>query len=91
MNDLILSKMREGDWREVVRLMRDEYGSTPGNERREARGDMPFRERFDTVRVTPQRVAESVVEENGRFSGIMFEGEQYKPSRRFLKGLAQRM
>ncbi len=91
MNDLILSKMREGDWREVVRLMREEYGPTPGNERREARGDMSFRERFDTVRVTPQRVAESVVEENGRFSGIMFEGEQYKPSRRFLKGLAQRM
>ena len=91
MNDLILSKMREGDWKEVVRLMREEYGPAPGRERREERGDMPFRERFDTVRVTPQRVAESVVEENGRFSGIMFEGEQYKPSRRFLKGLAQRM
>lgn len=29
MNDLILSKMREGDWGEVVRLMRAEYGGSP--------------------------------------------------------------
>ena len=91
MNELILSKMRAGDWGEVVRLMREEFGPTPGTERRAARSDMPFRERFDTVRVTPQKVADSVVEDNGRFSGIMFEGERYKPSRRFLKGLAQRM
>lgn len=91
MNELILSKMRAGDWGAVVRLMREEYGPTPGTERREERSDMPFRERFDTVRVTPQKVADSVVEDNGRFAGLVFEGERYKPSRRFLKGLAQRM
>lgn len=90
MNDLILAKMREGDWGEVVRLMHDEYGSTQGD-RGDATKSMPFRERFETVRITPQRVADAVVEENGRFSGIMFEGERYKPSSRFLKGLAQRM
>lgn len=91
MNDLILAKMREGDWGEVVRLMREEYGSSQTTAKSEPASAMPFRERFETVRVTPRRVAESVVEENGRFSGITFEGEQYKPSRRFLKGLVQRM
>ena len=91
MNDLILSKMRTGEWGEVVRLMREEYGPALGAERREERRDMPFRERFETVRVTPQKIADSVVEDGGRFSGLMFEGERYKPSRRFLKGLSQRM
>ena len=94
MNDLILSKMREGDWGEVVRLMRAEYGGSPDPApatQKDALQEMPFRERFETVRVTPRTVADSVVEENGRFSGITFEGERYKPSRRFLKGLAQRM
>ena len=94
MNDLILSKMREGDWGEVVRLMRAEYGGSPDPTPaapKDAPQEMPFRERFETVRVTPRTVADSVVEENGRFSGITFEGERYKPSRRFLKGLAQRM
>ena len=84
MNDLILSKMREGDWGEVVMLMREAYGTAPEAVRREGRNDMPFRERFDTVRITPQKVADSVIEENGRFAGITFEGEKYKPSRRFL-------
>ena len=94
MNDLILTKMREGDWGEVVRLMRAEYGGstesatvTPTEEPKE----MPFHDRFETVRITPRTVADSVVEENGRFAGILFEGDRYKPSRRFLKGLAQRM
>ena len=94
MNDLILAKMREGDWGEVVRLMRAEYGGSPDPTPaapKDAPREMPFHERFETVRVTPRTVADSVVEENGRFSGITFEGERYKPSRRFLKGLAQRM
>lgn len=95
MNDLILTKMREGDWGEVVRLMREEREGAasipiaqpmPDSER-----PMPFHERFDTVRITPQKVADSVVEENGRFKALSIEGEQYKPSRRFLKGMAQRM
>ena len=75
MNELILAKMRAGDWGEVVRLMREEYGPTPGPSGKKERSDMPFRERFDTVRVTPLKVAESVVEENGRFSGVEFDGE----------------
>ena len=42
MNELILAKMRAGDWGEVVRLMREEYGPTPGMERREARSEMRY-------------------------------------------------
>ena len=95
MNDLILTKMREGDWGEVVRLMREERegpASTPAAEPRPDSGrPMPFRERFGTVRITPQKVADSVVEENGRFKALTIDGEQYKPSQRFLKGMAQRM
>ena len=91
MNDLILTRMREGNWNEVVRLMREEYGPAKTIEDHTASTAMPFHERFETVRITPRTVADSVMEENGRFSGISFEGEKYKPSRRFLKGLAQRM
>ena len=95
MNDLILTKMREGDWGEVVRLMREEregLASMPVAEPMSDSGrPMPFRERFDTVRITPQKVADSVVEENGRFKALSIAGEQYKPSQRFLKGMAQRM
>ena len=63
MNDLILSKMREGDWGEVVRLMRAEYGGSPDPAPaapKDAPQEMPFRERFETVRVTPRTVADSV-------------------------------
>ena len=95
MNDLILTKMREGDWGAVVRLMREEREGVPGTARA---GEsvyrsrpMPFRERFETMRVTPQTIADSVIDENGRFAGLTVEGERYKPSQRLLKGLAQRM
>ena len=91
MNDNILAMMRAGNWGEVIRLMREENGQGEAPARPAAKAEMPFRERFETVRVTPRNVADSVVEENGRFKGISFEGESYKPSRRFLKGLAQRM
>ena len=95
MNDLILAKMREGDWGEVVRLMREERESAVSTIVAEPMPDsghpMPFRERFETVRITPHRVADSVVEENGRFKALSIAGEQYKPSQRFLKGMAQRM
>ena len=93
MNDIILSKMREGDWGAVVRLMREEReGAAAGvPPRAEAGRKMPFRERFETVRTTPRQVAGSVVEDRGRFKALTVEGEEYKPSRRFLKSLAQRM
>jgi len=95
MNDLILTKMREGDWGEVVRLMREERESAVSTIVAEKVPDsgrpMPFRERFETVRITPQKVADCVVEENGRFKALSIEGEEYKPSQRFLKGMAQRM
>ena len=94
MNDLILAKMREGDWGAVVRLMREEReGASASSEppKAESERPMPFRERFETVRITPQKVADSVVEENGRFKALSIEGEEYKPSQRFLKGMAQRM
>ena len=95
MNDLILSKMREGDWGAVVRLMREERegpASMPVAKPIPDSGrPMPFHERFETVRITTQQIADSVVEVNGRFKALSIEGEQYKPSQRFLKGLAQRM
>ena len=92
MNDIILSKMREGDWGAVVRLMREEREGAAGVPPRAETGrKMPFRERFETVRTTPRQVADSVVEDRGRFKALTVEGEEYKPSRRFLKGLAQRM
>ena len=97
MNDLILTKMREGDWGAVVRLMREEReredaaSAAVVTSAAEAGRPMSFRERFATVRVTPQIVADSVVEENGRFVAMTVEGERYKPSQRFLKGMAQRM
>ena len=61
MNELILSKMREGDWGAVVRLMREEReGEATGVPREAEPGEpMPFKERFETVRVTPQTVADS--------------------------------
>ena len=94
MNDLILAKMREGDWGAVVRLIREEREgavATKTPPMAEPGRPMPFKERFETVRITPRQVADSVVEDNGRFRGLAVDGEEYKPSHRFLKGLAQRM
>ena len=95
MNDLILTKMREGDWGEVVRLMREEREGPAAMPVVEPMPDsgrpMPFHERFETMRITTQQIADSVVEENGRFKALSIEDEQYRPSQRFLKGLAQRM
>lgn len=68
MNDLILTKMREGDWGAVVRLMREEREGVPSTahagESVYRSQPMPFRERFETMRVTPQKIADSVIEEN---------------------------
>ena len=94
MNDLILTKMREGDWGAVLELMRENRDGENGGsvrQKTEQSRPMPFHERFETVRITPQKVAESVVENNGRFSALRVDGEEYKPSQRFLKGMAQRM
>ena len=97
MNDLILSKMREGDWGAVVQLMREEHeahAEWPFSESqsRTASAPMPFRDRFASFHITPRRVADAVVEdERGCFKGLQVEGETYAPTRRFLKGLAQRM
>lgn len=95
MNDLILSKMREGDWGAVVRLMREARGESPAipaqQMRRNESRPMPFKDRFETMRVTPRRVADAVVEHEGRFQALDMNGERFAPSQRFLKGLAQRM
>ena len=94
MNEMILAKMREGDWGAVIRLMREEREGAPAAPEPPKAGaarPMPFRERFESVRVTPRKVANSVVEENGRFKALTVHGEQFKPTQRFLKGLAQRM
>ena len=75
MNEMILAKMREGDWGAVVRLMREERegGAAGGQPKAEPGRPMPFKERFETVRITPQKVADSVVEENGRFKALSVE------------------
>ena len=79
MNDLILTKMREGDWGAVLELMRENReGENVGSVRQktEQNRPMPFHERFETVRITPQKVADSVVENNGRFSALRVDGEE---------------
>ena len=96
MADLILAKMREGDWGEVARLIREEREALSAAHAvpvadGAAGGPMPFRERFEAVGMTPQSVADAVIEEDGRFDGLSIDGERYRPSQRFLKGLAQRM
>ena len=55
MNEQMLSKMRAGDWGEVIQLMREEYGPRLGIERREERSDMPFCERIGRGGVTPSQ------------------------------------
>ena len=97
MNDLILSKLREGDWGAFLRLVREELQEAPPQTKQHATPQadsarpLPFKDRFDTVRITPRQVSDDVIEENGRLAGIEVEGERYSPSQRFLKGLAQRM
>ena len=51
MNDLILAKMREGDWGEVVRLIHAEYGSGTGGVRSFGETYLlpPFYEEFEEV------------------------------------------
>ena len=89
MNDLILSKMREGDWGAVVKLMReDELKNNP----QAAETPRSFSERFVSTKITPRKLAEGVVEDDhGRFKAINIEGVEYAPTARFSKGLAQRM
>lgn len=86
--------MREGDWGEVVRMLREE------RERREVvsasvnsapTGPLPFKDRFEYIHVTPQTIFEAVEEDNGKFKALQLEGERYVPTQRFLKGLATRM
>ena len=93
MNDLILSKLREGDWNAFLRLIREEFPDPPGAPRPETAkaATLPFNERFEAVRITPRQVSDAAVETDGRFAGIQVEGECYASSPRFLKGLAQRM
>ena len=61
MNELIMRKMREGDWGAVVRLMREEReGAAEGGQPKAEPGrPMPFKERFETVRITPQKPSKS--------------------------------
>jgi len=99
MYELVMKKMREGDWGAVARLLREQHGTTRdrlvrqegGSARPVVSARRRFAERFETVRLTPRRVADAVVEDNGRFKGIEINGAQFTPSQRFLKGLAQRM
>ena len=67
MNDLILTKMREGDWGAVVRLMREEREGVVAVEppKAEPGRPMPFKERFETVRITTQQIVDSVVGKAG--------------------------
>ena len=67
------------------------YDTEPVEPVVEANLPMPFRDRFDTLPVTPQHIADAVVEEDGAFKGLSIDGEPYRPSERFLKGLALRM
>lgn len=52
---------------------------------------MGFAERFVSLETTPRAIALGVEEDNGRFAAVCFQGRAYKPTDRFLKGLARRM
>ncbi len=75
----------------VVPVAAADYEIAPVEQIEEFGTPIPFRERFETVRTTPQNIADAVVEEDGVFKGLSVDGERYSPSQRFLKGLAQRM
>ena len=50
-----------------------------------------FDERFVSRPITPRLIADAVVEEDGAFRTLSLEGIEYKPTPRFMKGLALRM
>ncbi len=95
MNDLILANRSAGELAAVGPFDYDLFdnANTAQNKKEpeESARSMSFQERFETIRVTPQSVADSVVDDGGVFKGLSVDGERYSPSQRFLKGLAQRM
>ena len=95
MNDLILANRSAGELAAVGPFDYDLFdnANTAQNtkEPEESACSMSFQERFETIRVTPQSVADSVIDDGGVFKGLSVDGERYSPSQRFLKGLAQRM
>lgn len=95
MNDLILANRPVGELAAVGSFDYDLFdnANTAQNtkEPEESARYMSFQERFETIRVTPQSVADSVIDDGGVFKGLFVDGERYSPSQRFLKGLAQRM
>ena len=91
MNDLIVARSQSGDWNAILPF-NDNHGEDVFPEPiEETAVPMPFRERFETIQMTPQNVADAVIEDDGDFRGLSIDGEQYSPSQRFLKGLALRM
>ena len=95
MNDLILANRPVGELAAVGPFDYDLFdnANTAQNTEKpeESARSMSFQERFETIRVTPQSVADSVIDDGGVFKGMFVDGERYSPSQRFLKGLAQRM
>ena len=95
MNDLIRANRPVGELAAVGSFDYDLFdnANTAQNtkEPEESARYMTFQERFETIRVTPQSVADSVIDDDGVFKGLSVDGERYSPSQRFLKGLAQRM
>ena len=95
MDDLVPANLHDGESTAVVQSDYDLFelsNSTPdGKAAGESDHSIPFRDRFDTIRLTPRGVSDAVVEEDGVFKGLSVDGERYSPSQRFLKGLAQRM
>ena len=90
MYELVIQKMREGDWGAVTRLLQEQNRRSGEGPRRSARRP-GFADRFEAVRLTPRRIADQIVEEDGRLKGIEVNGEKFKLHQRFLKGMAQRM
>lgn len=96
MNDLTMVDGREGYRGQTSLVPRGRSGNGDivrygMRGRGRTRAPMAFKDRFETVRTTPRDVCAAVNEENGRFKGLKISGVNYKPTRRFLKGLAQRM
>ncbi len=91
MDDLVPANLHDGE----SAVMQSDYGlfelsnSTPdGKDAGEWDHPSPFRDRFETIRMTPRGVSDAVVEEDGVFKGLFVDGERYSLSQRFLKELA---
>ncbi|MBQ7179404.1 MAG: hypothetical protein IJS08_18450, partial [Victivallales bacterium] len=63
----------------------------PGSDFSISQNDIDMQSRFEVMNITPNDLVERLDADNGSLQGIIVDGERYRLSQRFLKGLATRM